>query len=147
MQKEQHEIQTPGDGRGCGLSVGVTGVETEWGEVQRIPIREQGLCFLRAYDRTDGSDPNLRPGQSLTHATEEKTNWRSPSQGPRSRVCNRALPTETAWTSLLEMTEGRAQSLTFHLLSHSRFLPFPRVSLSSAGSVRMGEIMGKSRYS
>lgn len=109
--------------------MGVTGVETEWGEVQGIPIREQGLSDKLALMRTaslrihhtGGSDPNLRPGQSLTHAAGEETNWRSPRQGPRSRVCNRALATEKAWTSLLGMIEGRACNLIFHL----RIPPFP----------------------
>ena len=133
-RRKEQEIQIPGGGRGFGLPVGLTGRDVEREEVQGIAIREQGLFDKLVWmstascmcDHTDSSAPNTRPGQSLTHASEKNKGinkvehpqpglWvRSVQQSPAA-----SLPTEGGWPSLLEMTEGRAQNLVFHLLSHS----------------------------
>lgn len=99
-RRKEQEIQIPGGGRGFGLPVGLTRRDVEREEVQGIAIRERGLFDKLVWmstascvcDHTDSSAPNTRPGQSLTHASEEKTKWRILSQGPGSGVCNRAPP-------------------------------------------------------
>lgn len=79
-------------------------------EVQGIAIREQDLFDKLVWmstascvcDHTDSSAPNMRPRQSLTHASEEKQ-----SRGSSARALGQECATEPHRTSIGDLCPQR----------------------------------------
>ena len=109
-RRKEQEIQIPGGGRGFGLPVGLTRRDREQEEVHGIAIREQGLFDKLLWmstascvcDHTDSSAPNMRPGQSLTHASEGKQ-----SRGSSARALGQECATEPHCTSIGDLCPRR----------------------------------------
>ena len=108
--RKEQEIQIPGGGRGFGLPVGQTRRDGEQEEVQGIAIREQDLFDKLVWmstascvcDHTDSSAPNMRPRQSLTHASEEKQ-----SRGSSARALGQECATEPHRTTIGDLCPQR----------------------------------------
>ena len=109
-RRKDQEIQIPGGGWGFGLPVGLTRRDGEREEVQGIAIREQDLFDKMVWmstascvcDHTDSSAPNMRPGQSLTHASEGKQ-----SRGSLARALGQECATEPRCTSIGDLCPQR----------------------------------------